>query len=154
MSKFSNCVLFGAVAFLTVAGAAQATELKKYDTPEAVVDAHVAFLNKCDLEGLMSQYPDEAEFHLPDGVVLKGPAAIRDLFEKGLCAPVADGGLAGLQIIPESTFTVGDTVNVMWRAEAPYLATPYKGSDAYVTKDGLMYAQVTTFKGADLDMKK
>jgi hypothetical protein len=42
----------------------------------------------------------------------------------------------------------------MWRAEAPYLATPYKGSDAYVTKDGLMYAQVTTFKGADLDMKK
>ena len=30
-------------------------------------------------------------------------------------------------------------------ANAPFLAEPYYGADAYVTKNGLMGAQVTTF---------
>jgi hypothetical protein len=33
------------------------------------------------------------------------------------------------------------------------LAEPYKGSDAYVTRDGLMAAMVSTFEGTDLKMK-
>ena len=48
---------------------------------------------------------------------------------------------------------VGGTLNVMWHADADFLAETYKGSDAYVTKDGLMYAQVTTFDGAKLKFK-
>ena len=39
-------------------------------------------------------------------------------------------------------------------ASAPFLAEPYKGSDTYITKDGLMQAMVTTFDGAALKMKK
>jgi hypothetical protein len=41
-----------------------------------------------------------------------------------------------------------------WRAEADFLAEPYKGSDAYETHDGLMAAMVSTFKGSDLKVKK
>jgi hypothetical protein len=38
-------------------------------------------------------------------------------------------------------------------ANAPFLAVPYYGADAYVTKNGLMGAQVTTFDGAELQFK-
>ena len=33
-----------------------------------------------------------------------------------------------------------------WRAEADFLAEPYKGSDAYETHDGLMAAMVSHFQ--------
>jgi hypothetical protein len=46
-----------------------------------------------------------------------------------------------------------DPVNVKWRATASFLTEPYFGADAYVTKDGLMFAQVTTFDGAALKFK-
>jgi hypothetical protein len=46
------------------------------------------------------------------------------------------------------------TLNIQWKAEADFLAEPYKGSDAYETHDGLMVAMVSTFKGADLKLKK
>jgi hypothetical protein len=42
---------------------------------------------------------------------------------------------------------------VQWRADAPFLAEPYRGADAYETKDGLMAAQVTTFDASALKMK-
>jgi hypothetical protein len=41
-----------------------------------------------------------------------------------------------------------------WVATAPFLAEPYKGSDAYITKDGYMQAMVSTFDGGALKMKK
>ena len=50
--------------------------------------------------------------------------------------------------IPEQTFVVGETLNIQWKAEADFLAEPYKGSDAYETHDGLMAGMVSTFKGA------
>jgi hypothetical protein len=49
---------------------------------------------------------------------------------------------------------IGGTFATHWVASAPFLAEPYKGSDAYITKDGLMQAMVTTFDGAALKMKK
>jgi len=36
--------------------------------------------------------------------------------------------------------------------EADFLAEPYRGGDAYVTRDGLMYVQVTTFDPSDMVM--
>jgi hypothetical protein len=36
-------------------------------------------------------------------------------------------------------------VNVQWKADAPFLTEPYRGADAYVTRDGLLVAQVSTF---------
>jgi hypothetical protein len=119
---------------------------------QAVVDEHVDALNNCDWNRLMAQYPDTIEIHLPDGVIVAGRKDVGALFA-GFCKAHADGGLNGLRFTPEHVYVVGDTLNVQWKAEADFLAEPYLGSDAYVTKDGLMYAQVTTFNGADLKMK-
>ncbi len=49
---------------------------------------------------------------------------------------------------------VGDTLMVQWVVNAAFLLEPYKGVDAYVTKDGLMVGQVSTFDFADIKFKK
>jgi hypothetical protein len=41
-----------------------------------------------------------------------------------------------------------------WVRSAPFLAEPYRGSDAYITRDGYMKAMVSTFDGAALKIKK
>ena len=66
--------------------------------------------------------------------------------------PHDQGGLCGIKFTPEQTFVVGETLNIQWKAEAEFLAEPYKGSDAYETHDGLMVAMVSTFKGADMKL--
>lgn len=149
-----NLTLFAA---LIVCGPAIAQDrmlpdLVTQPTPEAVVEEHLDALNACDWDRLMAQYPDDAEVHLSDGVVIAGRQAIGDLFS-GFCQPVADGGLIGIVFATERSFAVGDTVNVQWVATSDFLAEPYRGSDAYVTRDGLMAAMVTTFEGTDLKMK-
>lgn len=116
---------------------------------ELVTFEHIEALNECDWDRLMAQYPEEVLFILPNGVWVEGRSAIGDVFA-GFCAPRADGGFKGATFIAEKVKTVGDTVNVSWRVEADWLAEPYKGADAYVTRDGLMYVQVTTFDPADM----
>ena len=125
---------------------------KKFKTPQAVVDEHLDAINKCDWQRVMAQYPPEVQFFLPGGQVVKGREAVGELF-RNFFKPVKEGGLCGLKFDTENSFPVGDTINVQWRATAPFLAEPYRGADAYVTKDGLMYAQVTTFDGAQLKKK-
>ena len=124
--------------------------LKKQPTVQRVIDEHIDALNKCDWKRLMAQYPND--LHLPDGQVIKGRGKVGELFA-GFCKKRPDG-LNGLKFTGESSFLVGNTLNVMWRAEADFLAEPYKGSDAYVTRGGLMAAQVTTFDGSKLKFKK
>jgi ketosteroid isomerase-like protein len=126
--------------------------LKKQPTVQKVIDEHLDALNKCDWNRLMAQYPADVEIHLPDGVVIKGRDKVGDLFA-GFCKARPDG-LKGLKFTTVSSFKVGNTLNVMWTAEADFLAEPYKGSDAYVTREGLMAAQVTTFDGSKLKFKK
>ena len=126
--------------------------LKKQPSVQKVIDEHLDALNKCDWNRLMAQYPKDVEIHLPDGAVIKGREKVGDLFA-GFCKPRPDG-LKGLKFTSESSFLVANTLNVMWRAEADFLSEPYKGSDAYVTRDGLMAAQVTTFDGSKLKFKK
>jgi hypothetical protein len=125
--------------------------LKKQPSMQKVVDEHVDALNRCDWKRLMAQYPSDVEIHLPDGVVIKGREKVGDLFA-GFCKSRPDG-LKGLKFTPESVFVVGNTLNVKWRAEADFLAEPYRGSDAYVTRQGLMAAQVSTFDGSKLKFK-
>jgi hypothetical protein len=133
--------------------AAELPPIKRQRTPQAVVDEHLAAINNCDWPRLMAQYPPEAQFFLPGGRVIKGREQVGELF-RNFVKPVKEGGLCGLKFEPENTFTVGDTVNVQWRGTADFLAEPYRGADAYVTKDGLMWAQVTTFDGSQLKMNK
>ena len=125
--------------------------LKKQPSVQKVIDEHLDALNRCDWNRLMAQYPNDVEIHLPDGQVVKGRQKVGELFA-GFCKPRPDG-LKGLKFTPEKSFLVGNTLNVMWRAEADFLAEPYKGSDAYVTRNGLMAAQVTTFDGSKSKFK-
>jgi hypothetical protein len=62
-----------------------------------------------------------------------------------------DGGLNGINFKVVQSTLIGGTFATHWVASAPFLAEP---SDAYITKDGLMQAMVTTFDGAALKMKK
>ena len=101
----------------------------------------------------MAQYPSDYQLHFPDGTVVKGPEEAAKLFAN-FVKPHDQGGLCGMKFTPEQTFVVGETLNIQWKADADFLAEPYKGSDAYETHDGLMAGMVSTFNGADLKMKK
>jgi hypothetical protein len=107
--------------------------LKRFETPQAVVTEHLAAINACDWQRLMAQYPPEVQFFLPGGQVVKGREAVGDLF-RNFIRPVSEGGLCGLKFETENSFPVGDTINVQWVARASFLAEPYRGADAYVTK--------------------
>ncbi len=151
----SGCTFVGLLLGMSVATAGDMAlpALVTQDDPQAVVDEHLDALNECDWDRLMAQYPDDVEFHLVDGVLIKGREAVGELFA-GFCKLPEDGGLKGLTFTTISSFTVDGTINVLWSADADFLTEPHIGSDAYVTKDGLMYAQVTTFDGSKLKFKE
>ena len=128
-------------------------DLKKQPSAQAVLDEHFAALNKCDWNRLLAQYPEDAQINLPNGTIVKGRAAIGDLFA-GFCKEPKGGGLNGIQFAVEHSTTIENTFATQWVATAPFLAEPYKGSDAYITHDGFMQAMVTTFDGSALKMKK
>lgn len=146
-------------AMLALAGAASIAAadmtlpaLEKQSSAKAVFDEHLAALNKCDWNRIVAQYPEDARINLPGGTVVKGRAAIGEMFA-GFCKDPKDGGLNGIHFAVEDSATIGDTFATQWVATAPFLSEPYKGSDAYITKDGLMQAMVTTFDGAALKRK-
>ena len=130
----------------------QLPPIKRLPTPKAVVDEHLDAINHCDWTRLMAQYPDDVEFFLPGGQVVKGREQVAELF-RGFVKPVKEGGLCGLKFTAEHTLVVGDTINVAWVGTADFLAEPYRGADAYITKNGLMQAQVTTFDRAAMKLK-
>ena len=69
-----------AAILMTTAAHAQMKlpELKKQPTPQAVLDEHFAALNACDWDRLLAQYPEDAQIHLANGMIIKGRAAIGD----------------------------------------------------------------------------
>jgi hypothetical protein len=71
----------------------------------------------------------------------------------GFCKDPKDGGLKGMQFAPERSTQIDGTFAAQWIATAPFLAEPYRGSDAYITHDGYMQAMVTTFDGSALKKK-
>jgi hypothetical protein len=154
-----RAILAASVLFVAAGGvlAARAEmklpEMKKQPSVEAVLDEHIDALNNCDWNRLLAQYPEDAQINLPGGAIVKGRAAIGDLFA-GFCKDSKDGGLKGIHFDKEASTTIGRTIAAQWVATAPFLAEPYKGSDAYITKDGYMQAMVTTFDGGALKMKK
>jgi SnoaL-like domain len=161
----SRYVTFGALAAFVVSAVLETAvvaqqkpqtgslpPIKRLGSAKAVVDEHLDAINKCDWTRLMAQYPPEVQFFLPGGQVVKGREAVGELF-RNFVKPVKEGGLCGMKFETENSFAVGDTINVQWVAKADFLAEPYRGADAYVTKDGLMWAQVTTFDGAQIKKK-
>jgi hypothetical protein len=144
------------IAVAMLGGAAQAQtklpELKKQPTPQAVLDEHFAALNACDWDRLLAQYPEDAQINLPNGMIVKGRVAIGALFA-GFCKDPKEGGLKGMHFAPENSATIDNTFATQWVATAPFLAEPYRGSDAYITHDGYMQAMVSTFDGGALKKK-
>lgn len=142
------------VALLIAAPLAAQTmpPLKRQPTPAKVVEAHMAAFSHCDWTGLMEQFPDNVEFFGPNGQVVRGKAALGKMFAQ-VVKPPSQGGTCGLKIVAEHTFAVGNVINVQWRADSPLLKEPYRGADAYETRDGLMAAQVTTWDPAALKWK-
>jgi hypothetical protein len=126
---------------------------KPQPTPEKVIAEHVAALNACDWNRMMAQYDDNISFLSKDGNIVTGRKAIGEMFKKALLPP-DKGGQCGMKLIPEKTIVVGDTVNVIWRCEAPFFAEPYRGSEAFETKNGLLVLQVTTWDPSAIKMKK
>jgi hypothetical protein len=147
-----NLAVSLALASGSLAQQAKLPPLKRRPTAEAVVEEHMAAINACDWNRILAQDPADIEIFSPDGVVAKGREAVGAMFAQ-LVRPFREGGLCGLKFTAEHTQKVGDTLNVQWRADAPFLAEPYRGADAYETKDGLMQAQVTTFKREDVKTK-
>jgi len=134
------------------AQAQQLPPLKAQPNPQAVVNEHLDALNHCDFNRLMAQYPENAEVFLPGGQVLKGREAVAGMFRNAV-KPFKEGGLCGITFTPEHTFVVDGTVNSQWSATGEALAEPYRGADAYVTKDGYMAAMVTTFDASQMKKK-
>jgi hypothetical protein len=126
--------------------------LKRQPTPAKVVEEHMAAFSGCDWPRLMAQFPDNVEFFGPNGQVIRGKAALGQMFAE-VVKPPSQGGTCGLKVVAEHTFVVGDTINVQWRADSPLLKESYRGADAYETHDGLMAAQVTTWNPAELKWK-
>jgi hypothetical protein len=126
--------------------------LKRQPSPQKVVEEHMAAFSACDWNRLLAQFPPDAEFFAPNGAVVRGREALGNMYTQ-VVKPPSQGGTCGLKVTPEHIFVVGDTVNVQWRADAPFLSEPYRGADAYETHDGLMAAQVTTFDQGALKMK-
>jgi SnoaL-like domain len=149
-------VVCAAAIVVSPAALAQSSPLPKQvrqPTAAKVVAEHMAAFNSCDWKRLMAQFPDNVEFFAPNGVTVIGRKALGEMFAK-VVKPPAQGGTCGLNVTTEHVFVVGDVINVQWRADAPFLAEPYRGADAYETKDGMMAAQVTTFDAAALKMKR
>lgn len=126
--------------------------LKRCATPQEIVDEHLDALNQGDWDRAMAQYPEDVEIFLPDGVLVKGREKVGELFW-GFFQPRGEGGFGGIHFDVVHSSPVGDTINVIWRITADYLAEPYVGTDSYCTQDGLMRAQVSTLRPQDMKFK-
>ena len=158
--KFGSGVAFRRMLLVLCAAAisltAQSQSLppkKPQPTPEKVLAEHVSALNACSWERMMAQYDDNMVFLSKDGGVVSGRQAIGEMFKKAL-QPPEKGGQCGMKMIVEKTYVVGNTVNAIMRAEAPFFAEPYRLSEAFETRNGLLEAQVTTWDPAAIKMKK
>lgn len=154
LHQWTTAGLFGLLCY----GSARAAEpmalppMKAQASPEKVLAEHLDAVDKSDWNRLVAQFPENGEVHMLDGQVARGRAAIGKLFV-GFVTP-RPNGLKGIRFIPQTTAKYGDTLVVYWKAEAPFLAEPYYGSDAYITHDGMMAGMVTTFDGSKLKFKK
>ena len=126
--------------------------LKRQTNAKAVVDEHLDALNRCDWTRLVAQYPPEVQFFISGGQTIKGREEVAKLFQN-LVKPFQEGGLCGVKFETLHVFQVENTVSAQWRATSPLLAEPYLGADAYVTKDGLLWAIVTTFQPDQMKKK-
>ena len=96
-------------------------------TPQEVFQHHAEVLIAGDLEGIVSDYADDAVFITPSGT-LHGKDGVREGFTK-LLADVPDAEWA----VPTQIFE-GDVLFIEWTAETPTARGTY-GVDTFVFSD-------------------
>jgi ketosteroid isomerase-like protein len=106
-------------------------------TPQEVFAHHAQVLGAGALEGIVSDYADDAVFITPDGV-LRGQDGIRQAFTK-LLADVPDAQWELLTQIYE-----GDILLLEWKAESARTRVE-DGIDTFVFRDGLIRVQTVRY---------
>jgi len=142
--------LAAALAVLLIVPATTAAAGKSIDK---LVAEHGQALADCDADALVAGYTSDATLFFPDGVIVKGRAALQDLYD-GFVKPPEDDGLCGLRAKPLTSWTSGRTTFVKFKVTAPFLAKPYFSTDAYVFKGSKIAAEVSTFDASKLTFKK
>jgi ketosteroid isomerase-like protein len=106
-------------------------------TPQEVFRHHAEALGAEDLEGIVSDYADDAVFITPDGV-LRGREGVRQAFTTLLSE------------VPGATWEVptqvyeGDVLLLEWRATSRD-GQVAEGIDTFVFRDGLIRAQTVRY---------
>jgi hypothetical protein len=105
-------------------------------TPEEVFQHHGQVLGAGDIDGIVSDYSDDAIFISPDGV-LQGKEGIRQAFVK-LVGDVPD---AQWEL---KTVFVDDILFLEWSADSAHTRVD-DGIDTFVFRDGLIRVQTVRY---------
>lgn len=106
-------------------------------TPEEVFQHHAEVLVAGDLEGIVSDYADDAIFITPDGVQL-GKDGVRQGFVKLL------GDLPNANWEVPTTLFEDDILLIEWNAESANTMAD-DGIDTFVFRDGLIRVQTVRY---------
>jgi hypothetical protein len=106
-------------------------------TPQEVFQHHVEALGAEDLDGIVSDYADDAVFITPDGI-LRGKDGVRQGFEK----LIADIPSASWEL-PTQHFE-DDILLLEWKATSS-VARVEDGIDTFVFRDGLIRVQTVRY---------
>jgi ketosteroid isomerase-like protein len=106
-------------------------------TPHEVFEHHGETLVAGDLEGIVSDYSDDAVIITPDGV-LRGKEGVRQAFIKLL------GDLPNAEWELPTTIFEGDLLFLEWKARSEKTKAE-DGIDTFVFRDGLIRAQTVRY---------
>jgi ketosteroid isomerase-like protein len=112
-------------------------------TPQEVFAHHAQVLGAGDLEGIVSDYTDDAVFITPDGV-LRGKDGMRQAFTK-LLADVPNAQWE----LPTQIYE-GDILLLEWKAESARTRVE-DGIDTFVFRDGLICVQTVRYTPVQKD---
>lgn len=154
MNVRAALIVIAAAAMLVpwTASADTKSQGAKPQSVRAVVREHIDAVEDCDAERLVAGYAADAKLFFPDGVVVEGRKALRDLYA-GFVKPREEGGLCGLTATPADRYRHGGTVFVKFRVDAPFLAEEYFSTDGYVIRTGRIQSEVSTFDASKLKFR-
>jgi len=110
-------------------------------TPQEVFQHHVEALGAEDLEGIVSDYANDAVFLTPDGV-LRGKEGVRKGFEKLI------SDLPGAKWELPTMLFEGDILLLEWKAESEQVKAD-DGIDTFVFRDGMIRVQTVRYTLTD-----